>query len=50
LNQHDKAFALLERAVREGGNRIVFLSVDPAYDTLRDDPRFGRILRTVDLN
>jgi tetratricopeptide (TPR) repeat protein len=50
LNQHDKAFSLLKRAVREGGNRIVFLSVDPAYDTLRGDPRFGRILQTVNLN
>jgi hypothetical protein len=50
LNQHDKAFSLLERAVRERANRLVFLNVDPAYDTLRGDPRYGRILRTVNLD
>ena len=50
LNQPDRALSLLERAVRESANRIVFLNVDPAYDTLRGDPRFARILRSVNLN
>jgi serine/threonine-protein kinase len=50
LNQQDQAFSLLERAVRERANRIAFLSVDPAYDTLRGDPRFDRLLRTVNLD
>jgi serine/threonine-protein kinase len=49
LNQHDQAFSLLERAVRERANRIVFLNVDPAYEILRGDPRFDRLLRTVNL-
>jgi serine/threonine-protein kinase len=50
LNQPDQAFALLERAVRERANRIGFLNVDPAYDALRGDPRFDRLLRTVNLH
>jgi serine/threonine-protein kinase len=50
LNEHDQAFSLLERAVRERANRIVFLNVDPAYDALRGDPRFDRLLRTVNLH
>jgi serine/threonine-protein kinase len=50
LNQHDQAFSLLERAVQERDNRIVFLSVDPAYDTLRGDPRFTQILRSANLD
>jgi serine/threonine-protein kinase len=50
LNQYDQAFSLLERAVRERANRIVFLNVDPAYDALRGDLRFDRLLRTVNLH
>jgi serine/threonine-protein kinase len=50
LNRPDKAFALLERAIRERANRIVFLNVDPAYDALRGDPRFDRLLRSVNLH
>ena len=49
LNRRDQAFSLLERAVEERANRIVFLNVDPAYDPLRGDARFGRLLRTVNL-
>jgi hypothetical protein len=50
LHQHDQAFVLLEQAVRESAQRIVFLNVDPAYDDLKRDPRFGRILRSVNLH
>jgi TolB-like protein/Tfp pilus assembly protein PilF len=50
LNQLDQAFSLLDRAIQERTNRIGFLNVDPAYDTLRGDSRFGRLLRTVNLN
>jgi tetratricopeptide (TPR) repeat protein len=50
LKQHDQAVARLERAVQQRANRIIFLNVDPAYDALRGDPRFGRLLRSVNLN
>jgi TolB-like protein/Tfp pilus assembly protein PilF len=50
LKQQDQAVALLEQAVQQRANRIIFLNVDPAYDALRGDPRFGRLLRSVNLN
>ena len=49
LGQRDQAFASLERAVREGANLLIYLKVDPAYDSLRSDPRFGELLRTLGL-
>jgi serine/threonine-protein kinase len=50
VQQHDRAFAFLEQAVREGASRMLFLNVDPAYDSLRADPRFARILQAVNLD
>ena len=41
LGQTDEAFASLERAVRDRANLLKFLKVDPAYDSLRGDPRFS---------
>lgn len=47
LGQLDEAFAWLERAVHDRANLLTYLKVEPAYDTLRPDPRFARILRTM---
>ena len=49
LGQTDEAFASLERAVRDRANLLKFLKVDPAYDSLRGDPRFSRILGMIGL-
>jgi eukaryotic-like serine/threonine-protein kinase len=39
----DRAFAELERALRERTGALVWLRVDPALDPLRNDPRFAGI-------
>ena len=50
LGQTDKAFASLDRAVRQRANLLIYPKVDPAYDSLRDDPRFAAILRRLGLD
>jgi hypothetical protein len=45
LGQTDKAFAALERALRLGYSPIAHLRRDPDLNSIRDDPRFARLLR-----
>lgn len=45
LGMTDKAFAALERALRLGYAHLVHLRRDPDLKSLRDDPRFARLLR-----
>lgn len=45
LGMTDKAFAALERALRLGYSPIAHLRRDPDLNSLRDDPRFARLLR-----
>jgi len=45
LGDHDRAFASLERACEERAGYLVYLNVDPAVDPIRDDARFGELLR-----
>ena len=49
LGEREKAFTLLERAQEEGSPGIVWLKVDPRFDLLRGDPRFGKILARLGL-
>jgi TolB-like protein/DNA-binding winged helix-turn-helix (wHTH) protein/Tfp pilus assembly protein PilF len=51
LGLGDKAevFVLLNRAVQERSPRVAFLGVEPRFDTLRADPRFGELMRAVGL-
>ena len=44
LNEDDRVFACLERAYEVRDVHLVFLSVDPKWDRLRDMPRFGALL------
>jgi serine/threonine protein kinase/Flp pilus assembly protein TadD len=48
LDDHQAAFDWLERAYRQRGF-LVNLAVDPAYDRIRQDPRFGDLLRRLGL-
>lgn len=43
----DQAFAWLERAVEAGEPWLVFLWVDPRFEPLRGDPRFGEVAQRV---
>jgi eukaryotic-like serine/threonine-protein kinase len=45
LADHDRAFASLDRACEERAGYLVYLNVDPAVDPIRNDPRFGELLR-----
>ena len=46
----DRAFEWLDKAYAErDGESITYLKVDPAFKNLRDDPRFGNLLRRMGL-
>jgi serine/threonine protein kinase/tetratricopeptide (TPR) repeat protein len=47
--QREEALRWLEKAYAERHNRLIFLRVDPAFDSLRDDPRFADLLKRVGL-
>jgi tetratricopeptide (TPR) repeat protein len=46
LGHADRAIALLERVSARGWGQRDWLERDPDYDSLRDDPRFRRLLTT----
>jgi hypothetical protein len=47
--QNDKAMEWLEKALAMHDPVILQLKVEPAYDPLRADPRFVRLLQKVGL-
>jgi tetratricopeptide (TPR) repeat protein len=47
LGQKDQAFAWLEKSIQERDERLVWLKVDPMFDSLRSDPRYGELLRRL---
>ncbi|HEY9286120.1 MAG TPA: protein kinase [Pyrinomonadaceae bacterium] len=49
LDDRDAAFAWLEKAYEERFASLPYLAVDPAFDRLRPDPRFGDLLRRLNL-
>ncbi len=49
LGEHDLAFETLEEAIRERGGWITWLGIEPALDSIRDDPRFDSLLEKVGL-
>jgi tetratricopeptide (TPR) repeat protein len=49
LGEHDRAFEMLERAYEVGSMRLPYVSVDPKFDALRDDPRFTELLGRIGL-
>jgi TolB-like protein/Tfp pilus assembly protein PilF len=44
VGEKDKAFALLNKACDERSSQVIFVNVDPAFDSLRSDQRFAGIL------
>jgi TolB-like protein/DNA-binding winged helix-turn-helix (wHTH) protein/Flp pilus assembly protein TadD len=49
LGDNDRAFAYLEKAYEERGLHVGNINVDPMMDSLRADPRFGALLRRMQL-
>lgn len=47
LGQPDQAFPLLEKAREERSHWLTFLRVDPAVDSLREDPRFEALVEAM---
>ena len=49
LGDADATFEWLERAFQTRDGALVFLAVDPRYDAVRSDPRFGDLVRRIGL-
>jgi eukaryotic-like serine/threonine-protein kinase len=49
LGETDKALQWLEKAYAERSLLIVYLAVDPAFDNLRSEPRFQKLLQQIGL-
>ncbi|TKJ35283.1 MAG: hypothetical protein CEE38_15765 [Planctomycetes bacterium B3_Pla] len=49
LGDRDQAFAWLEKAYEKHDGRIYTLKVEPLLDPLRSDPRFGDLLRRMNI-
>lgn len=47
LNVPECALEWLDKAIDQRAQPIMFLAVDPVFDTLRADPRFARLLRRL---
>ena len=45
LGEKEEAFEYLNKMVEKRHWRMVMLNIDPCYDSLRDDPRYGQILK-----
>jgi TolB-like protein/Flp pilus assembly protein TadD len=50
LGDKDRAFALLKKACAEHDSTLLWLKVDPSWDTLRSDPRFKELLACIHLD
>jgi TolB-like protein/DNA-binding winged helix-turn-helix (wHTH) protein len=49
LGDRDQAFAWLQKAFDERDDRLMFLKVDPFWDSLRSDPRYAKLVRGIGL-
>jgi hypothetical protein len=50
LGDYDQAFAMIERAREERRGWLAYLRVEPLFDPLRADPRFGALLKQMKLD
>jgi TolB-like protein/Tfp pilus assembly protein PilF len=49
LGEKDQAFGWLDKAYDERSSWLVSLKVEPMFDSIRSDPRFGNLVRQVGL-
>ncbi len=47
LGQKDRAFEWIEKAYQNREEMVVFLKIEPQWDSLRSDPRFQDLLRRI---
>ncbi len=47
LGDFDKAFTFLQRALDARSAGLIYLHLDPAYQPLRSDPRFARMVKKI---
>jgi len=50
MGRNDDALSLLEKTHAEHSNLLTILKVEPAFDPLRDDPRFQSLLKSIGLS
>ncbi len=49
LGDHEQADAWLDRGYDDRSNNMIFLNVDPQFDSLRSEPRFQNLRRRIGL-
>jgi hypothetical protein len=49
LGDRDEAFRQLDRAFEQRSAGMIYLHLDPLYDSLRDDPRLGVLISRIGL-
>ena len=47
LGDHDRAFHFLERAYALRAPRLLAVEMDPRFDAIREDPRYGQLMRRL---
>jgi serine/threonine-protein kinase len=50
LGEHERAMEWLDRAYQEKDHSLVAIKADPAYDSLREDAGFQKLLKKMKLN
>jgi hypothetical protein len=49
LGEKEKALEWLEKSFESHTRDLIYLKVEPQYDTLRSDPRFAQMLKRLGL-
>jgi len=47
LGELDRAFEWLDRAFADRSAGLIYLHIEPGYEPLRDDPRYGELVRKI---
>ena len=50
LGENDQAFEWLNKGYEERSSGMLFLKINPLFDSLRDDPRFTALLKKMKLD